>query len=270
VKTPFFESYTTGCDSPRDMYLCIGGTIIETPPTNRKRYFEHVLLHDIFMDYFRKGAKWTVAPRPFLSDTSTDYAFWKEKLNEPIRLPSELESQFDISFDAANCLKFGRTILMNVGTKNHELGAKWLADQLPEYKIETLRLCDNHIDGHLMPLAPGRLLVNEGAMFGYYNQLPSSLRKWDVIPILDKATDFNYPSDHLQMATNVGMSVNVLSLDEKRVLIRDTAKLTIKALEQAGFDPIPFRLRHSELFGGGIHCSTVDVRREDSPQNYLE
>jgi len=72
------------------------------------------------------------------------------------------------------------------------------------------------------------------------------------------------------MASNVGMSVNVLSLDEKRVLIRDNAKLTIDALYRAGFEPIPVRIRHCELFGGGIHCSTVDVRRREVIDDYFK
>jgi glycine amidinotransferase len=159
---------------------------------------------------------------------------------------------------------------MNVGTKNHELGAMWMQRQLsPEFRVHPIRLCDSHIDGHFIPIAPGKLLVNEGAMYGCYDRLPEQLKRWDRIPILDKGTRFDYPDDHLQMATNLGMSVNVLSLDEKRILIRDTAELTIKALEKAGFTPIPFRLRHSELFGGGIHCSTVDVRRKEENTDYF-
>jgi len=270
IRTPDFDSYTTGCDSPRDMYFCIGNEIIETPPTNRKRYFEHALLRGIFMEYFRKGARWVVAPRPSLNEASLDMGYWKDKVGEPVRSPTEIEPSFEIAFDAANCLKFGRDIVMNVGTKNHELGATWLQRHLGEdYRVHPIRLCDSHIDGHIVPISPGTLLVNEGAMHNIYSQLPRELQSWNRIPILDKATNFDYPDGHLQMATNVGMSVNVLSLDEKRIIIRDTATLTIEALERAGYEPIPFRLRHSELFGGGIHCATVDVRREDSREDYF-
>lgn len=270
IKTPHFESYTTGCDSPRDMYLCIGDQIIETPPTNRKRYFEHELLRPVFMGYFRAGARWIAAPRPSLREDALDMTFWKDHTEEPVRTAEGIDPNMEIAFDAANCLKFGRDVVMNVGTKNHELGAVWLQRVLGEdYKVHSIRLCDSHIDGHFVPISPGRLLVNEGAMHGRYDRLPAELQKWDRIPILDKGTNFDYPDDHLQMATNVGMSVNVLSLDEQRVLIRDTAYLTIEALARAGFTPIPFQLRHSELFGGGIHCSTVDVRREDSREDYF-
>ncbi len=270
VVTPFFESYTTGCDSPRDMYLCIGDQIIESSPTNRKRYFEGFLLKDVFVEYFRSGAKGVVAPRPTLDDAALDFSFWKEHIDDPIRKPEELEPTYEIAFDVANCLKFGRDVVMNVGTKNHELGQVWLQRHLGDsYRVHPIRLCDSHIDGHIMPIAPGKLLVNEGAMYRQYERLPKPLQKWDRIHILDKGTRFDYPDDHLQMATNVGMSVNVLSLDEERILIRDNAVLTIKALEKAGFKPIPVRLRHSELFGGGLHCSTVDVRRQETMEDYF-
>jgi len=270
IESPTFEAYTTACDSPRDMYLAIGDEIIETPPTNRKRYFEHMLLRDIFMDYFRSGAKWTAAPRPMLDEKSLDFEFWKENLENPLHEIDEIEENHEIAFDAANCLKFGKDIVMNVGTKNHELGAIWLQRHFGnKYRIHPIRLCDSHIDGHLMPIAPGKLLVNEMAMYKNYHRLPPQLQKWDKIPILDPATNFDYPTTHLQMASNVGMSVNVLSLDEKKVLIRDNAVLTIEALDRAGFEPIPVRIRHCELFGGGIHCSTVDVRRNEKQEDYF-
>ncbi len=126
IKTPNFTSYTTGCDSPRDMYLCIGDEIIETPPTNRKRYFEQLLLKYLFMEYFRSGAKWIVAPVPSLDDTAIDFSFWKDHIQRGIPSIEKIEENYEIAFDAANCLKFGKDIVMNVGTKNHELGFYWL------------------------------------------------------------------------------------------------------------------------------------------------
>lgn len=270
IKTPYFSSYTTACDSPRDMFLCIGNEIIETPPTNTKRFFEGYLLKHIFMDYFRQGAKWTIAPRPTLDSTRSDFSFWKDNLKKPIHKIEEIEENYEIFFDAANCLKFGKDLLINVATKNHELGAYWLKSHLGDkFRVHVVRMADSHIDGHFIPIAPGKLLVNEGVMYGLYDHLPEPLKSWDIIPILDKNTNFDYPDDHLQMATNVGMSVNVLSLDEKRILIRDNANLTIRALEKNGFYPIPIRLRHSELFGGGIHCTSVDVRRKEKLDDYF-
>ena len=271
IVTPTFSSSTTASDSPRDMFMAYGNTIIESPPTNRKRFFEQYLLRDIFRDYFDQGAGWIAAPMPMLSDESVDYAFWKDRLDKEIPEPDQVDPVMDIAFDAANALKFGKDIVFNVATDNHALGYNWLKRTLPrETRVHPIRLSDSHIDGHFIPIAPGRLLCNEVVMHGNYDRLPAQLQNWDRIPILDPATNFDYPSDHLQMASSVGMSVNVLSLDEERILIRDTAKLTIRALARAGFTPIPVQLRHSELFGGGIHCSTVDVRRQEDMEDYFE
>lgn len=270
ISTPDFESVTTSCDAPRDMFLAYGSCFIETPPTNRKRFYEARLLRSIAREYFDAGARWIAAPRPRLASGTLDRGAWRDHIDDPFLDPSQIDSALDVAFDAANVLKFGRDLLMNVGTQNHLLGAHWLASVLPDgSRLHLCRLCDSHLDGHIMPLAPGRLLVNEGAMYRNYDRLPPELQKWDRIQILDPATDFDYPADHVQLATSVGMSVNVLSIDECRILIRDTAVNTIRALERAGFVPIPVRLRHSELFGGGIHCATVDVRRRDASESFL-
>lgn len=270
VVTPDFESISTSCDAPRDMFLAYDSMFIETPPTNRKRYFEGRLVRTLVREYFDSGARWLCAPRPLLAVTSLDMRPWREAYEQVIETPAGIPRELDVAFDAANILKFGQDLVMNVGTMNHVLGAYWLSTVIPPgCKIYVTRLCDSHLDGHLMPIAPGRLLVNEGAMYGRYDRLPVELQSWDRIPILDAGAKFDYPSDHLQLATTVGMSVNVLSLDEERILIRDSAHLTIRALERSGFVPIPVRLRHSELFGGGIHCATVDVRRREAMERYL-
>ena len=270
ITTPDFASVTTSCDAPRDMFLAYSSMLLETPPTNRKRYFEGRLIRSIARRYFDLGSTWICAPRPLLAEDSLDLTPWRLTYDEPLLEPASVAVEMDIAFDAANVLRFGRDLVMNIGTRNHLLGAYWLSSVVPEStRLHVTRLCDSHLDGHIMPIAPGRLLVNEGAMYGRYDRLPRELRAWDRIPILDPAIVFDYPSDHLQLATSVGMSVNVLSLDESRLLIRDSATLTIRALERAGFTPIPVRLRHNELFGGGLHCATVDVRRRDSPDGYL-
>ncbi|MBS3125442.1 hypothetical protein J4211_04300 [Candidatus Woesearchaeota archaeon] len=100
-----------------------------------------------------------VAPRPSLEEGRLDFRFWKDALDTPIEGPESIDDRYEIAFDAANCLKFGRDIVMSIGTKNHELGAAWLQRHLGDrYRVHAIRLCDGHIDGHLVPLAPGKLL----------------------------------------------------------------------------------------------------------------
>lgn len=272
-RTPYFRSVMSPIDSPRDMFFCIGNEIIETPPTNRKRYFEGLLLYDVFNEYFRGGSRWTLAPRPRLFLNTLDFTYWKEvnKLHEL----DGIEKKYEICFDAANCLKFGKDIIMNVGNKNHELGAVWLQRHLGnDFRVHKIRFTDNHIDGTIMPLRPNLLLVNKHFKDKLKN-LPKFLQKWKVLEVSEEYVNkdfnypFNYPSNHLQLASFLGMVVNVLSIDENTVCVNKKHVKLIKLLESEGFEVIPVQLRHSELFGGGLHCVSLDVRREEKIEDYI-
>lgn len=263
VQTPYFSSVTNSPGCVRDMFLVVGNMLIETPPTDRRRYFEGILLRDIFFNYLRNGARWITAPRPILSNDRIDFKEWNAFENGGFTSIEKMDSGFDIAFDGANCLRFGRDIVMNIGNRNHEWGAHWLQSTLgSEYRVHRVRLTDSHIDGLMVPLEEGTLLMNPKGMKGKEHLLPDFLQKWKKIYVEDEYEDFPYPKDHLQLSSFRGMDTNVLSLGEKRVLIRDTAVKTIKKLSKEGFTPIPFRLRHSELFGGSFHCVTLDTVRE--------
>ena len=58
--------YMNAC--PRDGNLVVGDEIIETPLAWRSRMFEHFSYKKLFNEYFHRGAKWTVAPRPTMND----------------------------------------------------------------------------------------------------------------------------------------------------------------------------------------------------------
>ncbi len=60
-----------------------------------------------------------------------------------------------------------------------------------------------------------------------------------------------------------------LTVKEKRIIIQDNAYNNIKKLEKLGFEPIPIRFSQGRLFSGGIHCCTVDVRRNETMESYL-
>ncbi|MFM8859750.1 MAG: amidinotransferase, partial [Methylocystis sp.] len=64
------------CNScPRDSMLVIGDEILETPMAWPCRYFETHSYRPILKDYFRRGARWTSAPKPQLTDELFDPDF---------------------------------------------------------------------------------------------------------------------------------------------------------------------------------------------------
>jgi glycine amidinotransferase len=65
------------------------------------------------------------------------------------------------------------------------------------------------------------------------------------------------------------LSMNVLSIDGKRVIVERHHRATIKALQGWGFEPVPCDFLHYAAFGGAFHCATLDVRRRGALQSYF-
>ncbi len=258
--TPYWNAITKACDNPRDQVLIVGNRIIETSCCVRNRYFENDLFKPIFYDYFRQGARWICAPRPTMQDEAFDPAY----IDKTPILP---DSRFEMMFDAAQCLRFGKDILMNVTTYNHELGFQWLARELgDEFRLHKVALVDNHLDGGIMPLRPGKLLICHKVQ-DKLHLLPDPLKKWDILYLEDEDLSRYLPEDLLLASERI--TVNVLSLDERHVVINEHATRTIKTLEKHGFTPIPIRFRHSRIFGGGIHCASLDICRDETLEDYF-
>jgi len=59
------------------------------------------------------------------------------------------------------------------------------------------------------------------------------------------------------------MDVNILSIDESTVVVNERAYGVKDILSKNGFDIIEVKLDNGEIFAGGIHCSTLDLVRED-------
>lgn len=57
---------------PRDILLVVGNEIIECPMAWRSRFFEYRAYRSLMKEYFLKGAKWTTAPKPQMSDELYD------------------------------------------------------------------------------------------------------------------------------------------------------------------------------------------------------
>lgn len=261
INTPDWTNITTPCGNIRDQFLVIGDEIIETSPMMRGRFFENDLVKHLLLSYFKRGAKWTVAPRPRMLENSFDRSYFEE--NSANTDPEK----FEIMFDGAQCLRFGKDILFNVSNENHILGAIWLQRHLGDkIKIHQVRITDSHLDGSLLPLRPGLLLVHS-EMNEKRHLLPITLRKWKFIEFDDEQKSI--VNDDLLMLASQSINMNVLSIDENTVMINELAVNTIKKLEENGLTVIPTRLRHSQLYSGAFHCSTLDIRRRDKLEQIL-
>ncbi|WP_399933437.1 amidinotransferase [Streptomyces kanamyceticus] len=257
------------CNScPRDGMLVIGDEIIETPMAWPCRYYETHSYRALLKDYFHRGARWTAAPKPQLTEELYDKDFRPPKDGEPMRY---ILTEFEPVFDAADFMRAGRDLFVTRSNVTNQTGIDWLRRHLgPGYRIHEIESrCRTpmHIDTTFVLLAPGKVLVNPEYID--VDRLPDVLRSWDVLVAPEPD-----PIDErlLKMTSMCGkwLSMNVLMIDEKRVIAERHHTGMLRALESWGFEPIPCDLLHYAPFGGAFHCATLDVRRRGTLETYCD
>jgi glycine amidinotransferase len=269
--SPTWSARGFNCANPRDSLLVIGDEIIETPMAWRSRYFETFAFRSLLREYFEQGARWTSAPKPELNDELFVEGYRPPEYGEPMRY---VTTDHEPVFDAADFVRCGRDLFVTRSNVTNRAGIEWLRRHLSggreAYRIhEVSSLCRRpmHIDTTFMPLCPGKVLVNPE--YADVENLPGVLRGWDVL--IAPEPD---PIDGrlLKVTSMCGrwLSMNVLMLDERRVIVERKQPTTIRALREWGFEPIPCSFQHMAAFGGAFHCATLDVRRRGDLQSYFD
>ncbi|NIP87120.1 MAG: amidinotransferase, partial [Planctomycetales bacterium] len=237
--------------NPRDGLLVLGDEILETPMAWRSRYFEVHAYRSLLHDYFRRGARWTAAPKPRLADSFYVSDYSVPKKNEPLRY---VITENEPTFDAADFTRCGRDLFATRSNVTNEFGLQWLrrhlGDRYTIHLIQTRSRQPVHIDTTFVPLAPGKALINPE--YVDKNALPAILRSWDVReapqPISSRRSLFDLSSAWLSM--------NVLMLDPQRVIVEAAQEPLIRMLQDWGFETIPCPFEDHFLFGGAFHCAT--------------
>ncbi|WP_267241990.1 amidinotransferase [Streptomyces sp. PR69] len=265
--TPDWSSRGFATSCPRDSMLVIGDEIIETPMAWPCRYFETHPYRTILKDYFRRGARWTAAPKPQLTDALYEADFRAPRPGEPMRY---ILTEFEPVFDAADFVRAGRDLFVTRSNVTNRMGIDWLRRHLGSgyriHEIESRCRTPMHIDTTLALLAPGKVMINPEYID--VDRLPDALRSWDIlIPPEPKPIDERL----LRITSMCGkwLSLNVLVIDGKRVIAERHHTDLLRALERWGFEPIPCDLLHYAPFGGSFHCATLDVRRRGTLESYV-
>jgi len=248
---------------PRDVLLVVGTEIIECPLAWRSRYYETSAYKPLLKEYFRGGAQWGAAPRPDLTDELYDHGWSEPGPGEPVRY---VITEYEPTFDAADFIRCGRDIFAQKSNVTNDFGIAWLRRHLGDtYRIHVFEFNDPHpmhIDATLVPLAPGKLLVNPERVI----EVPKIFKGWDVF----HAPQPCIPDGHTLYMTSKWINMNILSLDERRVVVERQDEPMIAALRRWGFTPIPCNFRHFNSFGGSFHCATLDVRRRGKLESYFD
>ncbi|MFG3114906.1 amidinotransferase [Streptomyces sp. NPDC048197] len=247
---------------PRDAILVVGDDIIECPMAWRSRYYENLAYRPLLKEYFHGGAKWTAGPKPELTDAQFDQEWSDPGEDGPQRL---VVTEFEPTFDAADFTRCGRDIIAQKSNVTNDFGIEWLRRHLgDEYRIHVFEFKDSHpmhIDATLVPMAPGKLLIHPERV----PEVPDLFKGWDVMA----APEPVIPDSHPLYMTSKWINMNILMLDEQRVIVERQDEPMIATMKKFGFTPIPCNFRNFNSFGGSFHCATVDVRRRGTLQSYF-
>src|ERR1700761_1295342 len=253
--TPDWQSDSMYNYCPRDIFLAVGSTVLETPMSLRSRFLETFAYKSIMLDYMRSGANWVSAPKPALLDEGYNLA-------DPDRF-AVLE--MEPVFDAANILKMGQDLIYLVSDTGNRLGAQWLQTFLgDQYRVHP---CDDlyaqtHIDTTIVLIRPGLVLLNPERV-GEHN-LPAPLAHWDKI----------YPSPMVDIGYegiaygSAWVGMNLLMVSPELAIVDERQVDLIRLLNANGVDVEPMRLTHARTLGGGFHCVTLDTRRAGTLEDY--
>ncbi|MFH9264761.1 amidinotransferase [Streptomyces sp. NPDC017546] len=266
--TPNWSSRGFCNTCPRDSLLVIGEEIIETPMAWPCRYFETHSYRALLKDYFRRGARWSAAPKPQLTDALYDPHYRPPQPGEPMRY---LLTEFEPVFDAADFVRAGRDLFVTRSNVTNRMGIEWVRRHLgPDYRvheIESRCRTPMHIDTTFLVLAPGKALINPEYVDA--DRLPDVLSSWDIL-VAPQPDPIRDPLLRLTSLCGKWLSMNILMIDEKRVIAERHHTTMLRALESWGFEPIPCDLLHYAPFGGSFHCATLDVRRRGGLESYFD
>ena len=144
-----------------------------------------------------------------------------------------------------------RTAVVSVGQRSNAEGARQLAGVLKTLGVE-LVCVDNtgyglHIDGSIVMVDVDKALV-------FVQDLP-----WWFLERLKELGIQLIDAD----PRDGGMGVNCLAVKPGRVLMSSHAKYSADLLDQAGIEVVTLDYDEIHKGGGGIHCSTLPLIRDD-------
>jgi len=141
---------------------------------------------------------------------------------------------------------------LGVSTRCNEEGAEQLEEVLRRLGIELIKVplpgFSIHLDGHM-----GMLDHNTAVVDG------ASLPYWFITRLRDMGIQllWRHPEEF--------WSVNYIVIRPGRVIMSDSSPHTRQLLEQHGIEVVSIPYDEVQKFGGGVHCSTMELIREPLP-----
>ncbi|RWS22834.1 glycine amidinotransferase-like protein [Leptotrombidium deliense] len=202
------------------------------------------------------------------------YYFQEQKEKVKRHIYETALAEKEVAFEAADMMRCGKDVFYKRSATANILGLEWLRREFPELRFHMMHFKDDlspHIDVNILPLRPptagsdGIVIVSE-----QYASLCSQIK---LFTDNDWKTIFAPPPSTCKVSPVAlcgnCLYLNVLMLSPKCCIIEECEIELYHLLEDLGFDVITCELRALNEFGGGPHCVTWDIRRDDSCKDYF-
>lgn len=292
ISTPLWQvNNMVCCVCPRDVMITIGNSIIEATMSKRGRFFEYLPYRDIMyklMDADRT-MQWKAAPKPSMGNDMYWEGYWNKfdkfeikSANEQHKLLHDYAyvlNEKEIAFDAADITRCGRDIFVQHSMTTNLKAVEWLRRELRGIvRVHTLNFPydkePSHIDCTFIPLRPPRSGHKGIALTNPERPLLEKDVKffkdndWDLIESpMPSQVNHTMPTF---CQSSKWLSMNLLSIDENTVVVEENEEELHDLLETLDFKVIKIPYRNVFEFGGSIHCSTWDIERNDSNEDFFK
>jgi len=242
----------------------------------------------------------------FRALSGSDWGTFNEYKNNPdyfSNLPDHILNEVldfhqfgeDINIPAPSYTVVGRDIYVDLGDRKiRDSQVAKLQHSFPNLRLNYLKH-GGHSDGCFHTIKPGAILsLNE--IQTYNNTFPN----WDVCYLPDQSwakvdgflklkdkvrgkwwvpgeeendelTHFveTWLQDWVGYAEETVFDVNVLVLDEHHVCVNNMNPTVIEFLKKHKMEPVHVPWRHRYFWDGGLHCITLDLKRNGVQQDYF-
>jgi glycine amidinotransferase len=288
VSTPDWTQVNQhGINNTRDLFLPVGSEIQEATGSRRERWFEYLNMRPLFEQYFKEDPEfiWTSAPKPRLDDATFEknyyhklfYVWSDEEKNERLHNWEFQTTNREPLWDAADACRFGKDIFWQGSAVTNKAGMDWLKRYWGARGIRIHHVQFEgdyhpvHIDVNLTPVRPGLAIYNP-VKSPFTPEFWDLMKKndWELVPAAEPTWVHQIPLclyDVYQMKSWISM--NTFSLGPNTICVEAHETAYMEQLDKLGIEVVPIPYEKVTPFGGALHCTTLDVYREGTCEDYF-
>lgn len=267
------DSYTSQPIRPRDNILVYMNNVYTGKMSVPGRQTEHLGYYDIFVNLFQQGYRWFEQPSAVLDRLDGNETWY----GQGDKIYNEIYKD-KILTHTASMTKMGNVLLYNDQGPGTKLGYEWMKRHLP---VGTKMIPVSGF-GHIDMLW---FMVDDETVVAYdRTYIPSALKDKKIIELKEhiEMVDLNkWASDVISSGGNYSLPLlekwfggwrshsidncfdtNVLVLAPRKVLLTNPHSSVQRLLENNNIEVLTTTTRHGLFWESGVHCFTVDVKRE--------